>query len=880
MLYYSQFKSLYNRTYRVEITVPTVVGQDTELLLGADPFTTEMDSGETMFEPVRTQSATVRIVTEDYLPVLYASDAYHTKVELFEILPSGQKTVVWSGYATPSLYSQGYSLIVEELELECLSPMAILQYMHYPSVTKEVTLIDLLNEILVKTKAIDYFYFPIHLYARTLTNYPYTVQLLNNVKFNTKMFLGDEEQDNWTYKEILEEICMYLSLTAVEVFEENERRVYFIDWDALKTDGFNQYQRVKVTETAPRPDTNRTQRKVHQIIGQDYMSNETTLSLDNVYNKITVAIDPTSVDTKGVDVFDNEVMIPYSSTTIEKPTAEQKATFKTLFATSDESTVDFVRLIDGIYQMGIDSDEGDDKHHSVWQKFYKPNAFFTPYLTDKPSSGFGTDLYADEWPQNRPYSNLFNEAIAPERQYLDLYGKIVNLYNGAILLKGYSAEYKTVDVQGGGTKWEEVALVPSIALEPQIMVMCHREAAQNVFYSTNPSGKFSKHKTSLEGVKPRNKAFTYHTNISVPNVTTDRYLVLDYKGVYSNMLTRPFKYDGMDDKDDTELHDNFLCFTIEVGDYTLCGPNGPNFKYNDGRDSADGMTQGSGVNRLNGCKSWDGAFAYTGTTDGEKSNSGYMWARTSELEAPDSYGARHTLNDKLRCYWKDCDNYIGKTMELRTNINYTFGIDAASGVAFKLPKDLPADCPVTIHLWMPQSPSPKNEIDYLFLTDWSVKILTKDYSNIAGSNNKKTEYSMTIDDTFVTELSEISHKITTYDHKEPSYSCPIQSENGEKDDYLDGIFNGALWEEVKDIPTGDTVSQRGGLRPEWYTVYKHYKQYKDPNLVLELTLKNLDDIQMYTLMKSSIKGGTDFVIDSISRNFRADTCDLKMIEKR
>lgn len=878
MLYYSQFKSLFNRTYRVEITIPSVVGQDTELFLGADPFVTQMESGDTMFAPIRTQSATVQIVTKDYLPVLYASDAYHTKVELFEILPSGQKTVVWSGYATPSLYTQGYSLIVDELELECLSPMAILQYLRYPTVTKEITIIELLNEILVKTKAIDYFYFPIHLYARTLSNYPYTVQLLNNVKINTKTFLGDEEQDNWTYKEILEEICMYLSLTAVEVFEENERRVYFIDWDAIKTDNFNQYQRVKVSETGPRTETTRNQRKVHQIIGKDYMSNGTTLSLDNVYNKITVAIDPANIDDEGVDIFDDEVMIPYSTTTIEKPTAEQKKTFNTVFATSDESTVEFVRLINGVYQMGVDSDEGDGKHHSVWQKFYRPNAFFTPYLTDKPSSGFGTDLYADEWPQNRPYSNLFNESMPPEKQYLDLYGKIVSQYNGAVLLKGYSAEYATVELNGGD--WEEIKLVPSLALEPQIMVMCHREAKQNIFYSLNPSGTFSKHKTSLEGVKPRNKAFTYKTNISIPNVPTDRYLVLDYKGVYSNMLTRPFKYDGMDDGDDTELHDNFLCFTIEVGDYTLCGPKGATFKFDDGRDTVDGMIQGPGVNKLNGCKSWDGMFAYTGASDGEVSNSGYRWAKTSEFGAQDSFGARHTFNDKVRCYWKDCDNYIGKSMELRTNINYTYGIEATSGVAFKLPPDLPVDCPVTIHLWMPQSPNPNNEIDYLFLTDWSVKIQSKDLSNITGSNNKKTEYSLTIDDTFVNELSEIKHQIATYDHKEPSYSCPIQSENGEKDDYLDGIFNSVLWSEVQNIPTGDTTSQRGGLRPEWYTVYKHYKQYKDPNLILDLTLKNLDDIQMYTLMRSNIKGGTDFVIDSISRNFRADTCDLKMIEKR
>jgi hypothetical protein len=82
-----------------------------ELTLGGDPFVTEMDNEDgNLYKPVKYQSATVNLITSDYLLNLYNATATNVGVELLK----GDE-VLFIGYVTPNLYDQGYKYDREEI---------------------------------------------------------------------------------------------------------------------------------------------------------------------------------------------------------------------------------------------------------------------------------------------------------------------------------------------------------------------------------------------------------------------------------------------------------------------------------------------------------------------------------------------------------------------------------------------------------------------------------------------------------------------------------------------------------------------------------------------------------------------------------------------
>ena len=88
-----------------------------------------MDSSdEIIYKPVKYQSATVNIVTPDYIFDVYSSTAQGTKVELVK-----DSTIVWTGYVTPNLYDMGFEKDREEVEIECIDALSTLQYIKYSS---------------------------------------------------------------------------------------------------------------------------------------------------------------------------------------------------------------------------------------------------------------------------------------------------------------------------------------------------------------------------------------------------------------------------------------------------------------------------------------------------------------------------------------------------------------------------------------------------------------------------------------------------------------------------------------------------------------------------------------------------------------------------
>lgn len=294
MIYKGQFRDLNNNLYTVQITTE---GDTTikEITLGGSPFTTEMDSdGKTIYKPAKYQGATVNIITPDYNFDIYSAKAQGTKVELLK----EDDSIAWTGYVEPNLYNMGFERYREEVEIECIDALSSLQYIKYDN-RNIVSFIALLRYLLQKCNAYTYLYISDSLQlTKTDTSAIYDKLLISGSNFFDKKDDDEEDKDvAWTCQDILEEVCQYLGLTIV-AYETN---IYMLDYDAIKS-GSNTYFKYNINTTdAP---TTETLSFSKTITGDDYSENGSTLSLDNVYNKVTVKDALYTFDNVIPDIFD------------------------------------------------------------------------------------------------------------------------------------------------------------------------------------------------------------------------------------------------------------------------------------------------------------------------------------------------------------------------------------------------------------------------------------------------------------------------------------------------------------------------------------------------------------------------------------------------
>ena len=282
MKYTSNFYSLKGDLYNVEIITNGDSSTTREITLGVSPFVTEMDSSDdNIYKPVKYQSATVNIVTSgesDYMFDLYSGEANGTRVTL-----SKSGTTVWEGYATPVVYNNGYTEIHENLQLECIDGLSILQYYKYSAENKQViSFIDILKKILKRTNV----YTTMFVSTNTKLSATSITPILDELYISEQNFFDEKDDDEtdddvaWTCQEVLEEICQYLGLVCVG----SGKDVYFMDLDAIKNNRNNytcysiysdDYSTVSLNQTLV-------------IDEKNYMGSDNTISLDNVYNKVSV----------------------------------------------------------------------------------------------------------------------------------------------------------------------------------------------------------------------------------------------------------------------------------------------------------------------------------------------------------------------------------------------------------------------------------------------------------------------------------------------------------------------------------------------------------------------------------------------------------------
>lgn len=283
MKYIGHFRNIEDELYTVYIITDGSEQITREITLSNNPFSTEMDtSDDNIYKPVKYQGATVSILTEnesDYMFNVYSGEANGTSIRLYD----NNGKLIWGGFATPVLYNNGYTSVHELLEIEAIDGLSILQYYKYSTSQKQIkSFIDILNFILAKCEVYDEFYISA---SNKLTSNDNT-SLINNLYISEQNFFDKKESDEtdddvaWTCQEVLEEMCKYLGLVCVG--EGN--KVYFLDYDAIRNNKNDYWKYTIGNSNATKVTLNNTV----AINGDLFRGDSSNISLDNVYNKVSV----------------------------------------------------------------------------------------------------------------------------------------------------------------------------------------------------------------------------------------------------------------------------------------------------------------------------------------------------------------------------------------------------------------------------------------------------------------------------------------------------------------------------------------------------------------------------------------------------------------
>lgn len=146
------------------------------------------------------------------------------------------------------------------------------------------------------------------------------------------------------------------------------------------------------------------------------------------------------------------------------------------------------------------------------------------------------------------------------------------------------------------------------------------------------------------------------------------------------------------------------------------------------------------------------------------------------------------------------------------------------------------------------------------IKDFGMKFQLKD-NYIPTDNASDRIYRNTVNDAYINELDEIEEKISSYNHDGLCYSKVLLGNDFITDNLYEGINHAVV-------------------RPENLLLRRIVNQYEDPKIKLTQVLMNDTSVLPIDKLTDTFQVGKKFVITGKETKYRADTMDLKMIEKQ
>lgn len=295
--YKGYFKSLDNISYEVRLIADTSSTYTEIQLAGTDPFVVSYTASNTPFEPVRTSTATISVVANNYLLDILTPYAQAVAVELYNVTTN---TVVWEGFLTPKLYTQSYVNEYETFELEAADCLSSLQYLDYDNTAHTpniVTIKSIIDKICTSCKNVDAYFWT---RSKKVGN---TILLPDMVSISERNFLSSDTKEWWKLSEVLEEICRYFGFTCLQY----GKNIYFLDYRYLHSNN-DFYASYYPKATGYSPGSFRHIGGLVNAVSGDVRSNDATISFKPIYNKCVVNDNMSFVDNFIPNIFDDDFL--------------------------------------------------------------------------------------------------------------------------------------------------------------------------------------------------------------------------------------------------------------------------------------------------------------------------------------------------------------------------------------------------------------------------------------------------------------------------------------------------------------------------------------------------------------------------------------------
>lgn len=296
MAYIGYFRSLHeDNLYSVTIKNKLDISTPKEITLsGEQPFVVRYEESSTPFEPFRNSTASIRVVSDNYMENILPNKPQEVLVYLTNETTGN---IVWTGYLTPKVYSQGYENCIEEIELEASDVISSMQYVDFTSDGRGITSFkDIIVNMFDKTN-INAFYWPLSKQTEGITITP------DIIKVSTMNFFSNDTDEPWKEQEVLSEMCKYLGVTAIQ-YEDD---LYFLDYTALNNSDTCRYAYYPKTASWNRS-TDKNIGGKNTITGVDVMGNGETISFEPIYNKIVVKDNFYTCEEYITNIFDDEAL--------------------------------------------------------------------------------------------------------------------------------------------------------------------------------------------------------------------------------------------------------------------------------------------------------------------------------------------------------------------------------------------------------------------------------------------------------------------------------------------------------------------------------------------------------------------------------------------
>lgn len=287
-------------TVNIGASANLTIGED-GIFFGGNPVEITCDIDST-FDHIIKHSATISFLTDRYIgDLLFANNPRDISVEIFK-----GNDCIFSGFVEPNTFSQPYARIRDEFTVNCVDALSTMQYYKYCNMKSvdyptykngadSVTFQAVMNHCLSGITSGAVYYDQSKGISSSRCG-----SVFSDLKMSELVILGDDFSDVWTDEETMTEMLQYLNLHIIQ----QGRDYYIFDWNTIKTQRASWINLLTgdVMTTVP---------AVISIVSDDHASDNTNLSVADVYSSVQIECELQSEDTVIESPLDSSYLTSY-----------------------------------------------------------------------------------------------------------------------------------------------------------------------------------------------------------------------------------------------------------------------------------------------------------------------------------------------------------------------------------------------------------------------------------------------------------------------------------------------------------------------------------------------------------------------------------------